>query len=168
MRFRTLANMSKEERDAWTEKTAQEIKDGKHPKAVRATVLAIVMLVVAASMWSMHDASQQAEHARALRAEQASQERTERAYRAAMEKPKVEVNYKYALSQDLPKISGCESVIDLNTMEIHHVGESAFVSCRALLNGEPCDIFAMYDSSGKIYQLKINNHAVYTRGGNKN
>ena len=168
MRFRTLANMSKEERDAWTEKTVQEIRDGKHPKAVRATALAIGVLIVAASMWSMHDASQQAERARALRAEQAAQERTERAYRAAMEKPKVEVNYKYALSQDLPKISGCESVIDVNTMEIHHVGEDAFVSCRALLNGEPCDIFAMYDGQGKIYQLKINNHAVYTRGGNKN
>ena len=168
MRFKTLANMSREERNAWAKKTEQEIRDGKHPKAVRVTALAIGVLIVAASMWSMHDASRQAERRAQIRAEQAAQERTERAYRAAMEKPKVEVNYKYALSQDLPKISGCESVIDLNTMEIHRVGEDAFVSCRALLNGEPCDIFAMYDSSGKIYQLKINNHAVYTRGGNKN
>lgn len=168
MRFRTLANMSREERNAWAKKTEQEIRDGKHPKAVRVTALAIGVFIVAASMWSMHDASQQAERRAQIRAEQAAKERTERAYRAAMEKPKIDVNYKYALSQDLPKISGCESVIDVNTMEIHHVGEDAFVSCRALLNGEPCDIFAMYDGQGKIYQLKINNHAVYTRGGKQN
>ena len=71
------------------------------------------------------------------------------------------VDFKYKFKQDLPRITGMESVIILDTLNMSKQGGFVFVQCKATLNNQPAQIEAMYYDTGKIIQMKVNGKVIY-------
>lgn len=97
---------------------------------------------------------------------QQEQKKQEEQKQVAQSKPvenKQAPNYKYIFKQDLPRITGAECIINMNTLDMNWIGKDFVIfHCTALLNGTPTQIEALYYASdGKLIQMKTNNEVIF-------
>jgi len=72
-------------------------------------------------------------------------------------------NYKYIFKQDLPRITGANCMIYMDTLEMNRMGNDFVIfHCTASLDGKPSQIEALYYASdGKLVQMKANGEVIF-------